>query len=270
MINNLFYKSLAMMIEKETGILYLESDYDRLVYRVKKLKELLKVDTDEELLSVLQNTNSSNIQSLLISTATNNETSFFRDKKPFEVFCNNIIPEVLKFKKKRILKIWSVASSTGQEPYSLAMKIKETPDLFDCIIDIQGSDIDEEVLLKCKAGIYNQEEVQRGLPTQFLSKYFDQVSLTSWSVKNSVKDLITFFRFNLLTEIYPDKEYDIIFCRNVLIYQSIENKTKVINNLYNALASKGFLVLGGAENLIGIKSNFKAVTLDDFVVYFKE
>jgi chemotaxis protein methyltransferase CheR len=206
----------------------------------------------------------------LVSTATNNETSFFRDKKPFEVFCHHIIPEVFKFKKSKTLKVWSVASSTGQEPYSLAMKIKETPSLLDYIVEIKASDIDEEVLLKCKAGIYNQEEVQRGLPIQFLSKYFDQINLTSWSVKNSIKELITFFRFNLLTGAYPSNEYDIIFCRNVLIYQSIENKTKVINNLYSALASKGFLVLGGAENLIGIKSNFKTVTFDDFVVYIKD
>ena len=258
------------MIEKETGILYVESDYDRLIFRVKKLKELLKVETDDELLNILQNAPSSNIQSLLVSTATNNETSFFRDKKPFEVFCNHIIPEVFKSKKNRTLKIWSVASSTGQEPYSLAMKIKDTSFSFDFSVEICASDIDEEVLLKCKAGLYNQEEVQRGLPIQFLSKYFDQITLTSWSVKNTIKELINFFRFNLLTGVYPSNEYDIIFCRNVLIYQSIENKTKVINNLFNALVPKGFLVLGGAENLIGIKSNFKTVTFDDFVVYIKE
>jgi chemotaxis protein methyltransferase CheR len=270
MINKVFYGTLAAMIEKETGILYTESDYDRLTFRIVKLKELLKVTTDDELLKILQNSPSSNIQSLLISTATNNETSFFRDKKPFEILNNIIIPNILKNKTFKQIKIWSVASSTGQEPYSLAMKIKESTTFGDCIFEIKASDIDQEVLTKCRAGIYNQAEVQRGLPIQMLTKHFDQVDLTNWSVKNSLKSMIHFFHFNLLSGFYPVNEYDVIFCRNVLIYQSLENKTKVINNLYKALAPKGYLVLGGAENLIGIKSDFKTITVEDFVVYLKE
>ncbi|RPJ78786.1 MAG: protein-glutamate O-methyltransferase CheR [Alphaproteobacteria bacterium] len=270
MINKVFYKALAVMIEKETGIVYSESDYDRLTFRVVKLKELLKVSTDDELLKVLQNSPSSNVQSLLVSTSTNNETSFFRAKKPFDILANHIIPEILKSKTSKHIKIWSVASSTGQEPYSLAMKVKDTASFSDCLVEIKASDIDHEVLLKCKAGIYNQAEIQRGLPIQFLTKYFDQIDLTTWSINNQIKSMINFFHFNLLSGSYPANEYDIIFCRNVLIYQSLENKTKVINNLFNSLKPKGFLVLGGAENLIGIKSNFKTVIFDDFVVYLKE
>lgn len=269
MINKQFYKSLATMIEKETGIVYSESDYDRLTFRVLKLKELLKLNTDEELLRVLQNSPSSNLQSLLISVSTNNETSFFRDKRPFDIFSNVIIPEVLKNKTFRQVKIWSVASSTGQEPYSLAMKIKENSLFNDCLFEIKASDIDQEVLLKCRSGIYSQAEVQRGLPIQFLMKYFDQIDLTTWVAKNEIKSMINFVHFNLLSQSYPVNEYDIIFCRNVLIYQSLENKTKVINNLYNALRPNGFLVLGGAENLIGIKSDFKTMAVEDLVIYHK-
>jgi chemotaxis protein methyltransferase CheR len=269
MINKVFYKALSEMIEKETGIVYSEFDYDRLTYRVEKLKELLKVTTDDELLKVLQNSPSSNVQSLLVSTSTNNETSFFRDKKPFDCFSAVIVPEVLKHKSFKKLKIWSVASSTGQEPYSLAMKVKETPLLNDCVVEIRASDIDKEVLLKCKSGVYNQSEVQRGLPIQYLIKYFDQIDLTTWSVKNELKAMIQFIEFNLLSTSYPVAEFDIIFCRNVLIYQSIENKTKVINQLYNSLLPNGFLVLGGAENLIGIKSDFKFIAVDDLMIFQK-
>ena len=200
MINKIFYKALSDMIEKETGIVYSEPDYDRLTFRVAKLKELLNVSTEEELLKILQNSPSSNVQSLLVSTSTNNETSFFRDKKPFEVFTNFIVPEILKIKTFKQIKIWSVASSTGQEPYSLAMKIKETQATHDCIFEIKASDIDKEVLQKCKTGIYNQSEIQRGLPIQFLMKYFDQIDLTTWSVKNEIKAMINFVHFNLLSE----------------------------------------------------------------------
>lgn len=270
MIDKNFYKRLSEMIEKETGILYTESDYDRLTFRIMKLKELLKVTTDQELLRVLQNSPTADIQSLLVSTSTNNETSFFRDKKPFEILTNVIIPGVLKQPNVNHVKIWSVASSTGQEPYSLAMKIKETMTSNSCRYEIKASDIDKEVLAKCKAGIYNQSEIQRGLPVNYLMKYFDQIDLNTWSVKNEIKSMIQFVHFNLLSQSYPIDEYDIIFCRNVLIYQSLENKTKVINNLYKALKPKGYLVLGGAENLIGIKSDFKTIPVEDLAIYSKE
>ncbi len=269
-MNKILYKQLAEMIEKETGIVYTESDFDRLTYRVEKMKELLNLSTDEELIKMYQNSPSSNLQSLLISTSTNNETSFFRDKKPFEVLVNTIIPAVIEKKVYKNLKIWSVATSTGQEPYSIAMKLKECPLLSDFIIELKGSDIDQEVLAKAKAGIYNQAEVQRGLPIQYLIKYFDQIDPTTWTVKNELKSFISFFNFNLISGMYPNEEYDIIFCRNVLIYQSIENKNKVINNLYKSLKPGGFLVLGGAENLIGIKSDFKMVPVEDLMIYRKD
>lgn len=270
MINTLFYKKLSELIEKETGILYTESDYDRLVHRVTKLKELLKMNTDEDLLRLLQNSPGSDVQALLVSTATNNETSFFRDKKPFEILTTTIIPELQKHQPTNKMKIWSVASSTGQEPYSLAMKLRETYPVSQCDFEIKASDIDQEVLKKCRDGIYNASEVQRGLPIAFLMKYFDQIDLQTWTVKKEIKSMINFFHFNLLSAAYPVNEYDIIFCRNVLIYQSLENKSKVINNLFNSLKPRGYLVLGGAENLIGIQSGFKSVAVDDFAVYSKE
>ncbi len=152
----------------------------------------------------------------------------------------------------------------------MAMKMKDATAFSDCLVEIKASDIDQEVLLKCKSGIYNQAEIQRGLPIQFLTKYFDQIDLTTWSINNQIKSMLNFFHFNLLSGSYPANEYDIIFCRNVLIYQSLENKTKVINNLYNSLKPNGYLVLGGAENLIGIKSNFKTVAVEEFAVYHKE
>lgn len=269
MINKLFYKTLATMIEKETGIVYGEADYDRLTFRVEKLKELLKVTTDDDLLNILKNSPSSNIQSLLVSTATNNETSFFRDRKPFDVLSKHLIPTIMANKTHKQLKIWCAAASTGQEPYTIAMVCKESPELQGALIDIKASDIDQEVLKKCRAGIYNQTEVQRGLPIQFLLKYFDQIDLVTWTVKNELKSFINFYHFNLLNTNYPTEEYDIVFCRNVLIYQSLENKSKVINKIYNALRPGGYLVLGGAENLIGIKSNFKMTLIDDIMVYQK-
>lgn len=268
-MNKQMYKILSEMIEKETGIVYGESDYDRLKFRVEKLKELLQVGSDEELVRKFQNSPGSDLQSLLVSTSTNNETSFFRDRKPFEILTSFILPEIFKTKTTRSIKLWCVATSTGQEPYSIAMKVKDSPDLKDVYFEIKASDIDDEVLKKAKAGLYQQPEIQRGLPIQYLTKYFNQKEATSWEIKTEVKALIHFFHFNLISGFYPSAEYDVIFCRNVLIYQSMENKTKVVNGLFQALKPGGFLVLGGSENLIGIKSGFKMVQVGELMIFQK-
>lgn len=263
------YKLLADMIEKETGIVYSEIDYDRLKFRVEKLKELLQLSTDEELVRKFQNSPGQDLQSLLISTSTNNETSFFRDRKPFDVLVSYILPELAKIKSDKSLKIWCAASSTGQEPYSIAMKIRENSNYNDYSIQIRATDIDQEVLKKATSGLYVQSEIQRGLPIQLLMKFFTQKDQAEWVVKDEIKSLINFAHFNLISGYYPQNEYDIVFCRNVLIYQSLESKAKVVQNIFNALKPNGFLILGGPENLIGISSLFKMVQVDDLMIYQK-
>lgn len=271
MISKNIYKYFADMIQKETGIMYGEGDYDRLKHRIEKLKDFAKVNTYEELLDYFKKGPSNEMQSLLISTSTNNETSFFRDKKIFDILLNHIVPEIRKSKTTSVLKIWSAAASTGQEAYSVLMRLQDGLSDFDKMqITLKGTDISKEALSKCQSGIYDMPEIQRGLPTIYLIKFFDQIAETRWVVKPSIKKHVQFSEFNLLTGNYPKEEYDIIFCRNVLIYQSVENKEIILRKMYESLRAGGFLILGAAENTIGLKTLFKANAIDGYMFYRKE
>ncbi|WP_047309835.1 CheR family methyltransferase, partial [Rhodopseudomonas palustris] len=155
----------------------------------------------------------------VVEAMTTNETFFFRDKTPFDHFKDSVIPELIKARAgRKSLRIWCAASSTGQEPYSLAMLLKEkAAELAGWRIEIIATDLSPEVLEKCKAGLYTQFEVQRGLPIQLLVKYFKQVG-TMWQLNADVRSMVQFRQFNLLQDFTALGKFDVIFCRNVLIY----------------------------------------------------
>jgi chemotaxis protein methyltransferase CheR len=189
---------------------------------------------------------------------TTNESFFFRDTTPFEIFEKTVLPELLESRgSRKSLRIWSAACSTGQEAYSLSMILREmAPRLADWRIEIVGTDISTEVLEKAKVGIYSQFEVQRGLPIQLLMKYFTQIS-ELWQIDASIRAMVTYKEFNLLTDLKALGSFDIIFCRNVLIYFDQPTKTRVLNAMANILASDGCLFMGAAETVLGISDDFK-------------
>ena len=159
--------------------------------------------------------------------------------------------------RERRLRIWCAAASTGQEPYSLAMILKEMKDkLGGWRIDILGTDISAEVLEKAKAGIYSQFEVQRGLPIQMLVKYFTQAGDT-WQIAPEIRAMVQFRPLNLLADFAGLGGFDVVFCRNVLIYFDQETKIGVLNRIARLLAPDGFLVLGAAETVVGLTDAFK-------------
>jgi len=194
----------------------------------------------------------------VVEAMTTNETFFFRDKVPFEHFRNLIMPQMLRSRANRkSVRIWCAAGSTGQEPYSLAMSLKEMgAALGGWRIEIVATDLSQEVLEKSKAGLYSQFEVQRGLPIQLLVKYFKQVG-ELWQINPDIRAMVQHRQFNLLHDFSQLGVFDLIFCRNVLIYFDQETKTNIFNRLAKAVEPDGFLVLGAAETVIGLTTVFK-------------
>jgi chemotaxis protein methyltransferase CheR len=189
---------------------------------------------------------------------TVNETFFFRDRQPFDGFRHAILPELLKSRaKSRRLRIWSAACSTGQEPYSLAMILdEEARHLMGWSIDIVASDIAETVLKKAKEGVYTHFEVQRGVPMPHLVRYFTKRK-DQWAVNQNIKSRVDFRQQNLMSDFSQLGTFDVIYCRNVLIYFAPEQKRDVLHRISRLLAPDGYLVLGAAESVIGYSTEFK-------------
>ena len=202
---------------------------------------------------------SAEIMSQVVEAMTTNETFFFRDKTPFDHFRDAIMPELLRARAgRRSIRIWCAAGSTGQEPYSLAMCLKEMgAALAGWRIEILATDLSQDVLEKSKAGIYSQFEVQRGLPIQLLVKYFTQSGET-WQVKPELRAMVQHRQLNLLHDFSQLGIFDVIFCRNVLIYFDQDTKVSVFRRLAKATESDGFLVLGAAETVVGLSEAFRS------------
>ena len=194
----------------------------------------------------------------VVEAMTTNETFFFRDKIPFEHFRDTMMPALIaaRAREKRI-RIWCTAASTGQEPYSLAMSLKGMgARLAGWRVEILATDLSGEVLERAKAGIYSQFEVQRGLPIQLLVKYFTQVG-ENWQIAPEMRAMVQFRPLNLLNDFTPLGAFDLVFCRNVLIYFDQPTKTGVLDRLARQMPADGFLVLGAAETVVGLTDAFK-------------
>jgi chemotaxis protein methyltransferase CheR len=195
----------------------------------------------------------------LVDALTTNETFFFRDKSPFEHFRNIILPELMSRRPAgKTLRIWCAACSSGQEPFSLVMVLDELKSqLGGRSVEIHASDISEAILNKAKSGLFNQFEVQRGLPTKMLLQYFEKVG-ENWRISPDVVKRVNFFKFNLLEEPKTLGTFDVIFCRNVLIYFDRPTRSKIFDRLADRLAPDGFLLLGGAESTFGVTDRFSS------------
>jgi chemotaxis protein methyltransferase CheR len=196
----------------------------------------------------------------VVEAMTTNESFFYRDKIPFEHFRDAIVPALLQARaKERRIRIWCAAASTGQEPYSLAMTLKEMQDkLRGWRVEILGTDISLEVLEKAKAGVYSQFEVQRGLPIQLLVKYFTQVGDT-WQIAPEIRAMVQYRPMNLLSDFASLGRFDVVLCRNVLIYFDQETKIAVLNRIARMLEADSYLVLGAAETVVGLTDAFKPI-----------
>lgn len=213
-----------------------------------------------ELVTALRLAQDRLLMTAVVEAMTTNESFFFRDKVPFEHFRLTIMPALLAARKSsRSLRIWCAAAATGQEPYSLAMCLKEIePDIVGWRIELLATDLSGEVLEKARSGLYTQFEVQRGLPIQLLIRHFSQ-SGELWQVAPEIRAMVRYRQLNLLADFSQLGTFDLIFCRNVLIYFDQEAKSDVLDRIARVTASDGYLVLGAAETVVGLTNRFKMV-----------
>jgi chemotaxis protein methyltransferase CheR len=208
------------------------------------------------------------LEKKVIDALTTNESSFFRDLHPFETLRHVILPQLIKDRQTtRTIRIWSGACSSGQEPYSIAMLIREHfPQLASWKIQITATDISETMVSRARAGIFNQLEVNRGLPASLLIRYFTKDE-TVWRIKPEIGAMIEFKEMNLLPAWGPMPTFDVVFLRNVLIYFSVETKRLILGRIAQVLCSQGFLFLGGAETTIGIDDSYRRIMRGPSVYY---
>lgn len=249
---------LIDMIKSRSGIV-LTADKGYLVEsRLIPVAQRSGLATVEELVQKMRAKPNEALMEEVTEAMTTNESFFFRDKTPFDFLRDHIVPHFKACRgSNHKLNFWCAAASTGQEPYSISMVLKEmSATMPGWTYRILGTDISNEVLEKAKAGTYSQFEVQRGLPINLLVKYFKQTGET-WMIDPAIRAMVDYKNFNLLESFAPLGKFDVIYMRNVLIYFDRETKKSILERAAKLLAPDGFLVLGAAETVIGITDSFK-------------
>lgn len=212
----------------------------------------------------LQVPNHAELEKDVINVMTTNETSFFRDSYPFDALKTIILPKLITdLQKEKTIQIWCGACSSGQEPYSIAMLIKEnfSAQLYDWRVNILATDLSSDILAKAKDGKYTQLEVNRGLPSIMLAKYFTRNGL-EWQVNEDIRKMIEFKEFNLIEPWPIMPKIHIIFLRNVMIYFEQDVKKQILNKMYKIMNPNGVLFLGGAETIFNLGVPFEQYQLE--------
>ena len=250
------YQYLAQLVHERSGLVISDDKTYLLESRLLPISRTEGLETIDELVAKLRQPSSEALREAVTEAMTTNESFFFRDKKPFEAFEEIILPYLLKTRRNSF-RIWCAAASTGQEPYSLSMCLKEAQaKLTGWRTEILGTDLSADVLRRAKQGRYSQFEVQRGLPIQMLVKYFTQIG-QDWEISSDIRSMVNYRKLNLLDDFTALGTFDVIFCRNVLIYFDQAAKKAILDRMAKRMSPDGFLVLGAAETVIGITDAFK-------------
>jgi chemotaxis protein methyltransferase CheR len=254
------YEYLRKLLKERSGLMLSAEKHYLVESRLLPVARRAGVSNLIELVQKLKGAGNEALTKEVVEAMTTNESFFFRDKIPFEQFRNDMIPTLLAARgARRNLRIWCSACSTGQEPFSLAMILNEMrPKLAGWRVEIIGTDLSNEVLQKARTGIYSQFEVQRGLPIQLLVKYFTQVG-EMWQIAPEIRAMVQYRQLNLLHDFASLGPFDVVFCRNVLIYFDQPTKIGVLERLAGVTAADGYLVLGAAETVIGLTETFGPV-----------
>jgi chemotaxis protein methyltransferase CheR len=250
------FETFSSLVKAETGLAISPDKAYLLEARLAPVALKWNFSTIEQLAEALRNRQNAAQVRDVAEAMTINESQFFRDAKPFDLLRDKILPALLAARAvKRRLRIWSAACSSGQEAYSIAILLQECGNLAGWTIDIVGTDISTEMVERARAGIYTSFEIQRGMPAKLLVKHFARVG-EKWQIAESVRHTVQFKRQNLLHDLTPLGTYDIVFCRNVLIYFDLATKAKVLAALHRQMPEDGYLVLGAAETVIGVTNMF--------------
>ncbi|AVT80477.1 CheR family methyltransferase [Rhodopseudomonas palustris] len=252
------YEFLRKLLKDRSG-LDLSADKQYLVEsRLLPLARRLSLGGISELVQKMKGMGAESLISDVVEAMTTNETFFFRDKVPFDHLREEMLPALLQARAaRRSLRIWCAASSTGQEPYSIAMTLKELgPAVAGWRFEIIATDLSPQVLEKSKSGLFSQFEVQRGLPIQLLVKYFKQAGEV-WELSPEIRAMVQHRQLNLLHDFSSLGTFDIVFCRNVLIYFDQTTKVGILERIAKRLEPDGYLTLGAAETVVGLTDAFK-------------
>ncbi len=254
------FELISTLLKERSGLVLTPDKAYLLESRLMPVSRKHELNGLEDLIGQIRSAPTEQLLVDVTEAMTTNESFFFRDNTPFDLFREHVLPHLLETRSSgKSFRIWCAAASSGQEPYSIAMILKEeAAKLAGWTYDIVGTDLSSEILTKAREGKYSQFEVQRGLPIQMLVKYFSQQG-EHWFIKPELRDMVEFRELNLLDSLKPLGTFDVVFCRNVLIYFDAPTKTGVLDEISGMMPDDGTLFLGGAETVVGITTKFKPV-----------
>lgn len=262
------YNAFRLFLEDASGIVLGDNKHYLVTSRLTRLMVEQSIESFSVLMQRIKS--DSKLRNRIMDAMTTNETSWFRDNYPFDILKEQLLPEFAK-KQARQVRIWSAASSTGQEAYSLSMIVNEylqkhPGSLPVNGVQIQGTDISPTVIEQARKGIYEGVAISRGLSDERKKRYFSQVE-TGWQVKEDIRKRVSFRELNLMQSYASLGKFDIIYCRNVLIYFSADLKRDILSRMARALTPGGFLVLGGSESISSYSEAFELVRWRNGVIY---
>jgi chemotaxis protein methyltransferase CheR len=260
------YRFLQEHVYSQAGIVLEENKHYLFESRLTPIVKQLGLGSINDLCALLQATTEPEVGRQVVEAMTTNETYFFRDPAHYDAIKTVLLPRLKQDRQNtRKLRFWSAAASTGQEAYSLAMLLLENG-LSDWNIQILGTDFSSQVLERARSGKYQQIEVNRGLPAAFLVKHFSR-SGVDWQLSEPVRRMARFETIDLRKSMRVLGPFDLVFCRNVMIYFDAETRKKILKELHGTLFQGGWLLLGGAETAFGVEDWFERQTVGSAIVY---
>lgn len=255
------------LVYRRSAIVLDETKHYLIQARLESLAVQVGYQSVGELLTAAQS-GTPDLHTRVVEALTTNETSFFRDRAPFECLRKDVLPKVVNARaSKQSLTIWCAACSTGQEPYSIAMMIDEHfPQLRNWSVKILATDISDQVLERARSGKFQQLEVNRGLPATLLVKYFTRIG-NQWQIKQELRDVIEFSNLNLIGDWRLPRTPDIVFIRNVLIYFDVETKRGILQRIRKTMSTDGALFLGAAETTLNVDPHWERVSFENTSYY---
>lgn len=265
------FRLFSQFLEKNCGILLADHKQYLVQSRLGKIMQETALSSLSELVTRLERPGANQLKDKVIDAMTTNETLWFRDTHPYDILKNKLLPEMREKKRAQRLRIWSAACSTGQEPYSMSIIIdefkKENPGVFTAGEEIVATDISTSALQQARAGEYEMLALGRGLDKTRMEKHFRSNPQGSWTVNPNIKSRIRFQSLNLLGQYGALGQFDIIFCRNVLIYFSSELKADILKKMHKQLNPGGYLLLGASESLSGLSDYYKMIHCRPGIIY---
>jgi chemotaxis protein methyltransferase CheR len=257
-MNTADFDLLCGLIKERSGLVLTPDKLYLLESRLTPVGRKHGIEGLTELVAHLRTRTDDTVLTDVVEAMTTNESFFFRDSHMFDTFRDEALPALIAARQStKRLRIWCAAASSGQEPYSIAMILKQMEaQLAGWNIEILGTDLSLEILERAKSGIYTQFEVQRGVPTNFLLTYFERVD-EQWQIVEPIRKMVQYRPFNLLDNLTVLGKFDVVFCRNVLIYFDDQTKGRILDTIATMLAPDGVLLLGGAESVLGLSKAFE-------------